>query len=81
MVAQGDFRSIPGSNAWRSSLPSRATSASLPAEGELERVAAFGALRRFGSGALRRRPFAGSPPALGRLFIASAVAGLREPPA
>jgi len=45
---------------------------------EIER---FGALWRFGSGVFGRRRFIGPPPALELRFIASAVAGLREPPA
>ncbi len=59
------------SSASLSSRASRTTSVSSPAEDELERGTAFGALRRFGPGALRRRPLIVSPPALERRFIAS----------
>ena len=45
----------------------------LASRGRIGTCTAFGALRRFGSGVLRRRPLIGSPPALERLFIASPV--------
>ena len=63
--------------AWcsRASFSSRVRLAASPSSAvdELRRGTALGALRRFGSGVLRRRPLIGSLPALERLFIASTV--------
>ena len=75
----GTLRSKYGDGWWR--CPNReilnvrrATPVSSPVEDVLERATAFGAWGRSGSGALRRRPFNGSAPALARFFIATPIA-------
>ena len=56
-----------------SSQVSRMSSVSSVAGDTLERAWTSCALRRFGSGVLRRRPLIGPPPVLERIFIASTV--------